>query len=50
MVKQTAGWQSSHAAACKAVDVGSIPTTASIIPATRGGALKIIAGSDPPEM
>ena len=27
-----AGWQSGYAAACKAVDAGSIPTPASIIP------------------
>ena len=26
-----AGWQSGHAAACKAVDAGSIPTPASIL-------------------
>src|SRR5262249_26049531 len=29
--RHTAGWQSGHAAACKAVDAGSIPTPASIL-------------------
>ena len=29
-VARMAGWQSGHAAACKAVDAGSIPTPASI--------------------
>jgi hypothetical protein len=28
-VRKSAGWQSGHAAACKAVDAGSIPTPAS---------------------
>ena len=29
MIYKAAGWQSGHAAACKAVDAGSIPTPAS---------------------
>ena len=31
-VRAAAGWQSGHAAACKAVDAGSIPTPASNAP------------------
>lgn len=30
-----AGWQSGHAAACKAVDAGSIPTSALFLPGWR---------------
>ena len=32
-----AGWQSGYAAACKAVDAGSIPTPASMLPDCLGG-------------
>ena len=33
--KSKAGWQSGYAAACKAVDAGSIPTPASISPSNK---------------
>jgi hypothetical protein len=38
-----AGWQSGHAAACKAVDAGSIPTPASSIHAVLSGSTVISA-------
>ena len=34
-----ARWQSGYAAACKAVDAGSIPTLASIFPSRPGGGI-----------
>ena len=40
-----AGWQSGHAAACKAVYAGSIPTSASITPYDR---LTLMAMGDAP--